>query len=120
MGVAATRSVEQIEIVIGQIEATTTEFQGEVSTTFSVIGVGVFVDPFRVVKDGKQPNDFDLGSRRFAQSQAVLQNSGPMYDAVNAVDGQSILRQDRLNDWAEVGVGGGLCHFFFTGFTGNF
>ena len=115
--------MEQLEIFVRQLKQTASKVHGELRTPFSMIGVGVLIDSLRIVEDGEQPDDFDPRPGRLAQSLPVFQNSGPIHDAMKAVDGQFILRQDCLNDGAEVDEVRVLSHFFFTGrtgFTGNF
>lgn len=100
--VAGTRPVQQFEGIIGQVKEMSPQCRSELGSSPAVIGVGAFVDSLRVVEDSEQPNNFDVCASCLAQAQPVLKHSCPMRNAVNAVDGQNVFRQDRLDDGSEV------------------
>ena len=61
-----------------------------------------FIDAARVVQDGKQRDDFDVCSGLLSQSQAILQNSCPVRNAVVAAERQGVVFKDGVEDWLEV------------------
>ncbi len=46
------------------------------------------------MKDGKQPDDLNVGTGEFGQPQTVFENPCPMADAVIAVERQHVLVED--------------------------
>ncbi len=61
MRVTGAGSVQQPEIVVGQVEHLASEFSSELSSTASVVRVAAFADTLGVVEDGEQLNGLDVG-----------------------------------------------------------
>jgi hypothetical protein len=64
--------------------------------------IGAFVDAPRIVKNGEQLDDFDLGPRKLGQPQAIFENPGPMADAVGASPRKGIILKDSMDEWFQV------------------
>jgi hypothetical protein len=62
--VPGARTIQQSEIVVGQIEHLASQFGGEHGTESSMIRVSGFLHPLGVVAYGEQPDDFNVRSRR--------------------------------------------------------
>lgn len=102
--VALAGSEEQPELVVIEIEDAPTQFGGELSGSWSVVGIGDFVDPARVVKNGEQGDDIDLRTCFFCQSEAILKDSGPVRNAVIAPERECVIFENGVENGEEVHV----------------
>lgn len=100
--VAVTSLVKQAELTVVEIKHATSKFGGKLSRPWTMLGIGHFVDPPRVVQDGEQGDDFDIRSRFLGQSQAIFENPCPVRNAVIAAKWQGVIFEDDFKDGFEV------------------
>ena len=67
-----------------------------------MIGVEILVESPAVVQYGEELEHFDHGTRLLGQAKAVLEHPGPVGDAVEAVPGESVILEDRVQDEGQV------------------
>ena len=70
-----------------------------------MLGISDLVLSPRIVDDGEEGNDFDVGTGVFCQPQTVLNDSGPVRNAVVAVDRQSVVIENDFEDEIEIHSG---------------
>jgi hypothetical protein len=105
VSVPGTGTVQEPELVVREVEHQSPQFLGVGGGTWAMIGIKVLVDSPGIVKHGKQAHHIDIRTRLFGQTEAVLQHSGPVSNAVVAAPRKDILFENSVEDQAEI-----LCH----------
>jgi hypothetical protein len=90
--------VEKTKLVVVEIENATTKFDSEIGSPRPMIGIGVLIDPPRVMQYGEEGDDFNVCSGFLSQSQAVLKDSGPVGNAMVAGERQGVILENGLED----------------------
>lgn len=93
---------QKSELVVVEIEYVATQFGGEGSSPWPVVGIGDFVDSARVVENGEQGNDFDVRTCFLCQLEAVLKDSCPVRNTVVAAQWQGVVFENGLKDGEKV------------------
>lgn len=75
--------LKQVEILIRQLEALTSQARGVVSASFSVTRVPSIVQASAIVEDGEQPDDVNLCPGARCQNQPIPFDSAPVIGAMN-------------------------------------
>lgn len=97
-------SEEQPELMVVEIEHVASKFGGKLGSPRPVVGIGNFVDSPRVVENGEQGNDFEVGSGLLGQPQAIFKDSCPVRNAVIAAQRQGVVFEDGVKDRDEIHV----------------
>ena len=97
IGVLGTRMVEKVEFIVRKVEDTPSQFGSKVGTPLSVAEVCNLVDSSRIVKDGKQCDNFDVCVSLLCQPNPVFQHSGPVGHTVIAVPRKGVFVEDGVD-----------------------
>lgn len=95
---AGTSSMKKFELLVGQIEFTSSKFGGKFGGPRPVGGISSLIDSPAVVKNGEELHDLDVGASGFGQPKSIFHDSRPMRDPMSAVPRQPVLVEDCFED----------------------
>lgn len=98
VGMTRTGPVQKSKLVVVKFERGTPKLHGKPGRPWTMLGIGDFVDPPRVVEDGKQSHDFDVGCRLLGQAETVFKHPCPVRHAMIALQRKGIVAEDRLQN----------------------
>jgi len=108
------RLVQDRKVLVAQVDQGPAQGLGKLGRPLTMSGVASVVFPAAVVQEGEQLDDQRCGGRMLGDAQAVLADSLPVRDAMDAVQVEDKSLFGCANDLLEVGLENTRCGHRFS------